>query len=346
MKTARILCLTLALAVYGSNGLMAQSTQQAVEHMNQVYAPFSSLKTEIWQYLKSITQGKSARKVEKNRKKLLEQLALVSKNLKKIAPFEGDASLKDAALEYLQLSTTVLKEDYDKIVDMEEIAEQSYDLMEAYITAREKANEKLDEASDKLDAAQHTFGTAHNITINEAEEDELSKKIKNASDALKYYNKIYLIFFKCYKQEAYVLDAQQKRDVSGFQQSVNALKSYVEEGLAALEEIEPHKGDAAAKVAGRTVLNFYKAEAEKDFPKVSEFFLTEDAFNQLNNTMQGMRESDRTQKDVDAFNKAVNEFNAAVNKFNTENQEMNKKRGAALDKWNETVAQFLESHSK
>ena len=36
--------------------------------------------------------------------------------------------------------------------------------------------------------------------------------IRKASESLSYYNQVYLIFFKCYKQEAYVLDAMQRND--------------------------------------------------------------------------------------------------------------------------------------
>lgn len=346
MKTTQILSLLLCFSLIGNEASHAQSTNGAVEHMSQLSAPFNSLKKEVWQYLKSITQGKSARKVEKTRKKLIDQLETVNKDLKKVSAFEGDASLKDAAAEYLQLTTTVLKEDYDKIVDMEEIAEQSYDQMEAYMTAKELANDKLDEASEKLSAAQDVFAEAHNITIQEGEDDELSKKIKSASDALKYYNKIYLIFFKPYKQEVYVLDAQQREDMASFQQTTNALKVYAEEGLAKVDELEIYKGDASLKVAVKQILNFYQTEAEKDFVKVTDFYLKRDQFDQLRSAIEGMRESERTKADIDKYNKGAEEFNASVKTFNESNQALNEKRAKYINKWNEAVDQFLSAHSK
>lgn len=343
MKTTRIICLLLACSILTADAVMAQS--KAVEHMSQFSTPFNSLKTDIWQYLKSITQGKSARKVEKTRKKLLEEMEVVTRDVKKVSPFEGDASLKEASLEYLQLSTTVLKEDYAKIVDMEAIAEQSYDQMEAYILAREQANEKLDAAADKLHAAQNVFAEAHNITILE-DKDELSKKIEEASAALKYYNRFYLLFFKAYKQEAYAMEALQREDISSFQQNVNSMKAFAEEGLAKLAEEESHKGDASIKVAAKQILDFYKDEAERDFPKVSDFYVKQQAFNDLKAAIEGMRESERTQKDIDKYNKGANEFNEAVNAYNAANKTMNDKRARALDKWNNASAQFLENHSK
>ena len=68
-------------------------------------------------------------------------------NIAKMPDFEGDKSLRDSTVSYLSLCYNVLNEDYSKILDLEEIAEQSFDLMEAYLLAQQKAGEKLDEAS-------------------------------------------------------------------------------------------------------------------------------------------------------------------------------------------------------
>ncbi|MBI1289062.1 MAG: hypothetical protein GC178_15960 [Flavobacteriales bacterium] len=346
MKTSRLLSIMLVLSLVSTEVAVAQSSGSAVEHMTQITTPFGSFKKELWQYLKSVTQGKSARKVEKTRKKLIEQLETVSKDLKKISAFEGDASLKDAASDYMQLTTTVLKEDYAKIVDMEAIAEQSYDAMEAYMMAKELANDKLDEASDKLNAAQNVFAGAHNITLLESEDDELTKKIKSASEALKYYNAVYLIFFKPYKQEAYVLDAQQREDMGSFQQTVNGLKVDAEEGLAKIDGLDIYKGDASLKVAVKHILDFYQTEAEKDFPKVADFHLKRDEFDKLRAAIEGMRESERTKADIDKYNKAAEEFNAAIKSYNEDNQALNEKRAKYLNRWSEAVDQFLSAHSK
>jgi hypothetical protein len=48
-----------------------------------------------------------------------------------IAPWKGDRSFRDTTVAYLKLLYIVFNEDYGKIVNMEEIAEQSYDAMEA-----------------------------------------------------------------------------------------------------------------------------------------------------------------------------------------------------------------------
>ena len=85
---------------------------------------------------------------------------------------------------------------------------------------------------------QKTFAAKNNITIVEAESDKISKKIEKANDALKYYNIIYLIHFKCYKQEMYTLDAISRSDVNGLQQNINTLLNFSNQELEKLKPLE------------------------------------------------------------------------------------------------------------
>lgn len=341
-----VVVMTLFITGFASSTSNAQNGSAAVTHLEQVNTPFVQMKTEIWQYLKAITSGKSARKVEKKRKKLIQELGAAKKEIKLIKPFEGDATFKNAALEYVDISTTVLNEDFSKIVDMEEIAEQSYDKMEAYLMAREAANDRLDEASAKFQASYRTFAASNNINIVDSEEDEISKKIRNASEALEYYNDIYLIFFKSYKQEMYVLDAQGRNDVSGFQQNVNSLSSFSAEGLAKLDTMSGFKGSKAIIAAAKNMLKFYQSEAEKDFPKVIDFYLEKDKMDKLSEEIQGMRDAQRTKEVVDKYNKSSEEFNADVQTSNADNNRLNQKRADSLNRWNASVSTFFANYSE
>ena len=47
----------------------------------------------------------------------------------------------------MKMYYNVLNDDYSKIINMEEIAEQSYDAMEAYILAQEMVDKKPEEAT-------------------------------------------------------------------------------------------------------------------------------------------------------------------------------------------------------
>lgn len=334
--------LALSMAFVMSNISFSQSS---VEHMEELNTAFAELKDDTWKYLRTITKGKSARKSEKKRSQLLDQYKTQISVVKSIKPFEGDASLKEATLKYLNLSYTVIKEDYDKIVDMEAVAEESYDAMEAYILANKRANEKLSTASDELKVAESTFAENNNITLTEGEKDRKAQKIEEAAKMLNYYNKVYLIFFKVYKQEAYVLAAQQTQDIAAFEQNVNALSMEANDALAKLDTMSAYEGDSDLIIAVKKAIEFYKNEAENEFPKVSDFYIKKDNFEKANEIMESKKKKDRTQEDVDKFNKAVSEYNEAVNSFNETNETLNKNRSDMLDEWNKSVESFYKTHS-
>ncbi|MBN1187686.1 MAG: hypothetical protein JXB49_35755 [Bacteroidales bacterium] len=334
--------LIITLSVRLSN---AQTTPGSVEYMNTMVNTMDQLKGEIWQYLKAVTRGKGARTVENKRQALLGELKKSKSDIGKQGAFNYDDSLRQACIAYLDLSYTVLKEDFDKILDMEDIAEQSYDLMEAYLLAKEQANAKLDAAFKDLQNAHINFADKNNIKLVEAESDKTSQKIKKANDALKYYNVAYLIFFKCYKQEFYALDAMQRGDVSGLEQNAKTLVTYADEGLKKLDTLQLFHSDGNLKIVAQTTLRFYKKEGENDLPVFVDYYIKKDNFEKVKQNFDAKSKNSRTQEDVDQYNKAVNEFNTVGQKANSTSQAMDNERSKKIDAWNKAVDRFFETHT-
>jgi hypothetical protein len=257
--------------------------------------------------------------------------------------FEGSTEFKDSVVEYLRIVNIVLKEDYAKIVDMEEIAENSYDAMEAYMTARDQASDKLADASVMINRVQRRFAEAHDVKIIESSS-ELDKKMEVAGDVYEHYNKVYLIFFKSFKQEVYLLDAIARKDLSAIEQNREALIATAKEGLEKLKEVELYNADRTVVDATKKLLEFYITEGEKDIKVVSDFMLTSENFNKTKEAFDKKPEKSRTKADVDAYNKAVNDMNAGVNQYNATNNKLNADRSKLIEGWNKTAQAFTDKH--
>ena len=305
---------------------------QTIETMNQTYM----------NYLSAVSHGKRAKKVEKLRNKTLDAILTAKGQIMGAPAFKGDKTYKEAMAEYIKTCYAVFNEDYHKIVDMEEIAEQSYDMMEAYLLAQKKAGEKLKEASDKQHVAFKEFATKHSITITD-HKDELDLKLEKASKVNEYYDKIYLIFFKSYKQDMYLSDAFSKLDLNAMEQSRNALETYATDGLKELASTGSFQSDATVLAACKDALQFYKQVATQKMEPVSNFVLASDNFNKLKITFEKMPASKRTQADIDAYNKAVNEINRGTNAFHKANNDVNKERNSMFEKWNRAVKDFFDA---
>lgn len=336
-----IITLTALLFTLNSN---AQSATNAGEYMNYFSVEYLQIQKDMWDYTRSVSHGKSARTVEKRRAELIQTTAAAENKAKRANGFKGNETYRDSVVRYFELIGIVLREDYAKIVDMEAISEQSYDAMEAYMTARDLAGDKMVEAGEMINREHKAFAEANDVTIIEGEDTKLDLKMGIANKVYDHYNEVYLIFFKSYKQEAYLLDAIGRKDINAIEQNRNALLSTVEEGMAKLGDVTLYEGDKSMIEATRNLLKFYKNEAEKDVDVVLAYYEANENFTKIKTAFDAIKQKDRTQDDVDTFNAAVNTVNDAVNSYNEGNEAANKERGAQIDNWNKTAEKFTSKH--
>lgn len=335
--------LSTLLLVVTSLHVAGQGTPEAHAYLSAIGNQFYEISNARMSYTSAASHGKSARKVEKRRAELLTTIKTAEASIRRMKPFNGSTAYRDSVVSYLKLNRIVLTEDYGKILDLEEIAEQSYDAMEAYMLAKEKAEEKLDTAFSNVFTQQMLFATTHEIKL-VASDSKLSQKLRTSGNVIQYYNPVYLIFFKSYKDESYLMNAIKRNDVNAMEQTKNALLNSAENGLKQLQSISSFKGDANLKLACQQMLGFYKMEAGQKIQDIINFQLKKENYDKMREAIEGKRPADRTQKDVDNFNKMVKEYNDSVNKVNAVHNELNKKRGEALDKWNNATKDFLDKH--
>lgn len=344
MKRNLKLVLVLMTFMIVQKVTVAQQTfGTAVEYLTFIGEQYEQLTDDQWSYTRAVANDKSARKVENKRQDLLKTNKLAQTKISKLPGFKGDTEYRDSVVSFLELNYIVLNNDYEKIMNMEEIAEQSYDLMEAYLLAQEIASEKIKSASEMLAARHKKFAEANNINLIE-DSSKKSLKLEKANLVYKYYNKLYLIFFKAYKQEAYLMDAVKRGDVNAMEQSKNALLEYSQEGLDKLKTIKAFGDDNSLKDACKQTLNFYKEEATEKSPIVINFFLKMEKFKSIQEAFNAKKEKNRTQEDVDQFNEAVNEYNSATNEYNTTNEYLNKTRSKNINNWNSSSTKFTKKH--
>jgi len=320
----------------------AQTFDTPVQYMDFISKANTDLTAKYLFYLSAVSHGKSARKVEKRRIEVVNAISDTKFSVMGMPPWKGDRTLKDTTIAYLKILNIVFNEDYGKIVNMEEIAEQSYDAMEAYLLAQQKAQEKLHEASVKQQDMQKQFAAKNNITLID-NETELDSKAKIVNQVMDHCNAVYLIFFKCYKQEAYLMEAINKKNVVSIEQNVNSLQKFAADGLEKLKPLKGYNNDGSLIDACRTMLNYYKTEAGKG-PAITDYFLKEEEFNKIKKQFDAKSSGKRTQQDVDQYNKAVNDFNSVLNKFNSAMADLNKEGSAGLNDWNKTYNRYMDEY--
>lgn len=321
----------------------SQSFSSASEYMDALGSKYEQIKHDTWAYTRAAAHNKAGRKIEKKRIELLQTISTAKKEISKMPDYEGDLSYKDSVLNYLTMNYDILNNDYAKIVDMEAIAEQSYDLMEAYIKAQQLADERLKLAGINLVEGQKVFASHHNITLLE-KEDETIKKLEQAGKVYNYYNKVYLIFFKCYKQEAYLLEAYSRADISAMEQNKNQLLEFSKNGLDSLNGVGGYKGDHDLVKTCKELLNFYLLEAKTESPKQIDFYIKKETFENVKKAFDSKSQEKKTQKDVDRYNSSLTAYNDGITTFNQVNEKLNAKRQNLFNKWNTEAQKFTSNH--
>jgi hypothetical protein len=317
--------------------------ENPVEHMNALGNREELLSQKYMSYMSEVAHGSRARKMEKRREDLINSVKESIKEANKLRPFKGDASLRDAYKEYWSVLLSVFTEQYHKIVDMEEVAEQSYDAMEAYLLIQEKATKTLDDAYSNIPVVYEAFANRHNVKLIEGQKSKLARKLDQTSAVNGYVNTLYLIFFKSYVQEGQMLKGLNANDINAIEQSKGSMAKFAAEGLAKLDTLKPFKGDGSLITACRKVLEFNKSEAEK-FSTMTNYLIKFEEFQKMKKTYEAKPANKRTQADVDAFNKAGTEYNSTANSFNKLNEELNNGRSKVLDNWNKARQRFMDSH--
>lgn len=326
-----------------SMSVFAQDVSSPVAYMDFFTSRETALSENYLSYMSEVAHGRRARKLEKRRQELLTSIKQALNDGNRAKAYKGDVALRNAYRSYWDILYKVFNEDYHKIVNMEEIAEQSYDNMEAYLLAQEKAGEVLNQEQEKIEPVFKDFAARNNIKLLE-KETKTTKKLRQVGKVNEYYNKVFLIFFKSYKQEFYVMDAFNRKDINSIEQNRNTLTKFADEGLSKLDTLRPFQGDASLSKACRQVLEFHRTEAEKQLPGLGDFLVKSDEFEKARKSFEGKPQAKRTQADVDNYNAYVKEYNVAVNSSNQILNNINSGSKKAIESWESSRKRFMEQH--
>lgn len=275
------LLLSLALFLFFTcDKLIAQDFENPGDYMSFISKQHHSVAKRFLAYNSASSHGKKAKKVEDLKGKLLDEIQESRMNISGMPGYKNDKSYRDSAVSFMRLYFNALNEDYSKIVNMEEIAEQSYDLMEAYMLAKEMVDKKMDDASAALHDVEKKFAAAHNVNLISTQ-DDIGEMMKKVGETSNYYGPVYLVFFKSFKQEAYLVDAIQKKNINGIEQNRNTLLQYSQQGLAKLEKLSAFKGDNSLVTICKRLLEFYIKEASDKIPAISDYLLKQEAFDKM-----------------------------------------------------------------
>src|SRR5450432_876603 len=159
-------CFYLLLFIFCfSPKIHAQMIENAGDYMTALSNAQTEMDQKYMAYVSASAHSRRAKKVEKLRTAALESINNSKYKTIDLPKYKGDNSLRQASIDYIQFCYRIFNEDYSKIVNMEEIAEQSVDQMQAFLLLEEKTSEKLQEASANLSKAEKDFAAKYSVNL-------------------------------------------------------------------------------------------------------------------------------------------------------------------------------------
>jgi len=315
-----------------------------VTYMNAINGSETEMDKTYMAYISASAHSGRKRKIEKLRDKTVESIITCQTAITYLPAYKGDNSLRQSSLTYVALCYKIFNEDYAHIVNMDDIAERSYDEMQAYLLLQEATNDSLKVGNERMDKAVKGFAAKYNVTLS-TEKTELGEKMEEAGRVARYRDKVYLLFYKCNWEDNQLTEAVNQKNVTKIEEVKSALDKYAKEGLKVLDTLKAFENDGSLANACQQALTFYKTEAETQVPVLTDFYLKEESFEKLKTALEAKSSDQRTQKDVDTYNSAVNDMNTAVNTFNQTNNDLNGGRNDVNNTWTATEKQFLDTHT-
>src|ERR1700674_1694686 len=210
---------------------------QVIENAGDYMTAMSNAQVEMDQkymtYVSASAHSRRAKKIEKLRSQALESIDNAKFKTINLPKYKGDNSLRQASIDYIQFCYRIFNEDYSKIINMEEIAEQSVDQMQAFLLLEEKASQKLQEASENLAKAEKEFAAKYGVNLVDSKT-ELTDKMGMAGKVNNYCDRLYIIFFKCNWEDGQMFKALNAHKLNDAEQARNSMIGFAKEGLDAL----------------------------------------------------------------------------------------------------------------
>lgn len=321
----------------------AQDFKRPLEYMQYISEEYTKIAQDQWAYMRAVGRSKRAKKIDKRRNELTQTILESKRKIARMPTFNKKSNYRDTVVASLTKAYHIMNDDYAKLIDMEEIAERSYNDMEAYLLAKKVAREKLSESADAVQRQEEVFAKENSITLVD-NGNKLGKRLEIAGNVIEYRNKVYLIFFKSLKQEESLNDAIKKADVNAIEQNRSALLNYSNQGREELKLITNYKGDQSLYVAARQLLQFYTDEAESKTVPLVEYYMQRAQFDKMKSAFDKIKPAKRTQADVDKYNGAINDLNSKMEVYNSTNETLYNERSKLLDNWNSKVKAFYDKH--
>ena len=309
--------LICCLALFFPKNIAAQDFTDPVVYNDYIVDIQGKVLQQNVNYVMESVHNENYQQVEKSRLTLIESIKDALGKVQAMPAFDDETKFRDEAAAIFSLYLGAFQLEFKEANSLKAVRQESYEAMENYYSAQDKAERKLQAASERLRIAQNEFSTENNLIIMEGKGAASTQDvIKTINEVNTYSRAVFLAYFKVSKDDAATLDAMKEKQAKKMESYRKKLLISVDESLIKLKGLGAFKGDDAFRQSAMELLSFHKQIAQDGYTDIVKFISKE--------------KEDLTQADVDRYNAVI--------------ELLNTRQNVLLGKFNEANAQFFKKH--
>jgi hypothetical protein len=278
--------------------------ESASEYNNFIVGEQSRLIKKIVEYNIQTVHSDDYNQNNIKRLEIINQIDVSIEKLKALSSWNGDSKMKDEALGVFRLYKEAYDIEFNEVNLLRKDRESSYEAMEKYFKAQDKAEEKLKYAGEKFMKAQQDFAKKNKMTLKAGDSDN---HMNNIAQVNQYSRNIFIEFFRISKIDGAFLDALNNQKTSLMEEKRKLLLEATNTALANIKKIIPYNSDNEYKEKAIELAHYHKSIAEKEYLDLVRIIgkksgMTQEDVNRYNEIVNYLNE--KTQKLIEEFNKA------------------------------------------
>lgn len=291
----RWLILLVVLLPKWSLGQVAYNLKNPADYNNYIMKEIADAVRTNHDYIVITVHSDDYEEMERRRQAVIQQIEKSRDSVMAMPSFEGDTQLRDAAVVALKEYETAFRLDYKEIIGLKKKSKDSYEQMEEYFKAEDRAEEKINQSTLKLKRAQKAYASRYNMSIAPSRsEDLLEEKMERIKAVNTYWRKIFILYFKVSKQYDYMWDALQNQKAGPLDHQRTLVMDVIQEVLPELEKLEDFRGDHEFKEQTIAIIQYYQSVAQGPFENIVHL----------------LQKKSMEQADIDAINNIITKCNA------------------------------------
>jgi hypothetical protein len=162
-----LLCFTLVFIIFGAQA----QNKKAAKYNNKIIDIQHSVTPKVVKFFKTFDKG-SLEDLKAQQKDLIASFDKAISKVSAMKEFEGDAALRDAALDWFRFYKASFEKEYNHILELvanRDRSKEDHEKLDNLTDELVKEEEKVD---DKFAAVQEAFAKRHNLELREYPIDE------------------------------------------------------------------------------------------------------------------------------------------------------------------------------